>query len=216
MTDIPNRAFSMDFEQHQALIHKFARKGYGRLVQANVIIDYEDVYQEMCVTFTLALSKYDPSKGISFSAYFGRAIWHQFNRFAEREIQEKVDICSASIDDMASSGEDDSKMDFYEVVDSGQPSPEEILSSRQEAMERNAKCRSTVSKIFIRELMNPSKKVLDALAQQEEEIKGIDGRRANKEVGLQLIADAYGISNKDAKAAKKQLNKIYGLKIMLR
>lgn len=217
MTDISNRAFSTDFEQHQPLIHKFARKGYGRLIQANVNIDYQDVYQEMCLTFTLAAKKYDPARGISFSAYFGRAIWHQFNRFAEREIQEKLDICSSSVDDMAHSmGDDHNHMDIYEAIDSGDLSPEETLVAKQDALERNAMCKSTISKIFIRELMHPSQRVLDAFAEQEARLTTAANRKVPKEVDLQLIADTYGISKKDAKAAKDQLNQIYGLKITMR
>lgn len=217
MTDISGRAFSTDYEQHAPLIHKFARKGYGRLVQANVNIDYEDVYQEMCLTFTLALNKYDPARGISFSAYFGRAIWHQFNRFAEREIQEKLEICSASIDDMAHTVDsDNNSMDIYEAIASGKPSPEEVLIAKQDAVERNGMCRSAVSRIFIRELMHPSQRVLDAFAEQKERLTSAENRKAPKEIDLQLIAETYGISKKDAKAAKEQLNRIYGLKITMR
>jgi RNA polymerase sigma factor (sigma-70 family) len=108
------RAFSTEFASHEGLIHSFARKGYGRLQAARVSIDYEDVFQEMCVSFTKAKAKYDPQTGFSFSAYFGRAIWNDFNKFADRLITERVELGIINFEDMKSG--DDTDGDITEVL----------------------------------------------------------------------------------------------------
>lgn len=79
-----NRAYSTDFAAHRDLICKLARKGWGRLQAAGVVIDYDDVFQEMSLIYCKAAERYDATKGFTFTAYLGQAIWHDFNKVAQR------------------------------------------------------------------------------------------------------------------------------------
>lgn len=83
------RAYSTDFAEHQGLLSKMAYKGYLRLQQAGVATEYDEVFQEMSLIYCKAASHYDPSKGFTFSAYLGQAIWHDFNKYAEKLITDR-------------------------------------------------------------------------------------------------------------------------------
>lgn len=121
------RGYSTQYEDHQGLIHKFARKGWGRLTSLGVSIDYEDVFQEMSVTYCRAASKFDPSRGFTFSAYLGQAIWHDFNKLAQRFENELSGLGFTRIEDM---GVEDS--DFYDRLTGNVDSPEKHSMHRQE------------------------------------------------------------------------------------
>lgn len=84
-----NRAYSTEYSAHRGLINQMAYKGYLRLQQAGVAIEYDDVVQEMSLIYCKAAERFDASKGFTFAAYLGQAIWHDFNKVAEKLIQDK-------------------------------------------------------------------------------------------------------------------------------
>lgn len=80
-----NRAFSTRFEDHKGLIYTLAMRCYARLLGARITaMEFEDVYSEMCVSYTKAARGFDPSRGIGFGAYLGRACYNDFNKIAEK------------------------------------------------------------------------------------------------------------------------------------
>jgi hypothetical protein len=92
MTEAPSdtparkgRGFSTKYEDHTGLLYKFALMFHGRLQGAGITaMEFEDVRSELNVTYVKALKKYDPEKGITFTAYLGRACINDFNKVAER------------------------------------------------------------------------------------------------------------------------------------
>ncbi len=141
-----SRAFRTDFESHSNLIHSFARKGFGRLQAARVLIDYEDVYQEMCISFVKAQKMYNPDSGFSFTAYFGRAVWNDFNKLAERLIGEKVAVGMESVEDFRH--EEDDGQDIYaflSVETDSAESPEDMIEHNQEFIAHFGKCMRQLS-----------------------------------------------------------------------
>lgn len=193
MTDISpkkGRAYSTAFEDHKQLIHQMARKGYLRLQGAHISIDYEDVFQEMCVTYAKAVNKYNPEYGVTFTAYLGRAIWNEFNSFAEREITHKIELCSVSIEGALASSED-SDIDLYEVLPSDEPTPEQILEAKQ----RNKLCKDKKTRAFVAEL-----------------IKTVADPNAPEDVSFTGVARKAGLM-KDRKKIKHDIYEIYGIKL---
>lgn len=123
---VESRAYSTEFSAHKALICRMAQKGWGRLQNAGVVMDYDDVFQEMSLIYCKAAAGYDPSKGFTFTAYLGRAIWMDFNKFAEKLIN---DQCGLGLVRIESIGNDE--MDFYDLLPDSAPTPEEAcISSR--------------------------------------------------------------------------------------
>lgn len=85
-----NRAYSTEFSAHRGLISRIAYKGYVRLQQAGVSVELDDVFQEMSLIYVKAAERYDATKGFTFGAYLGQALWHDFNKYAEKLI---IDRC---------------------------------------------------------------------------------------------------------------------------
>lgn len=114
-----NRAYSTDFSAHRDLICKLAQKGWGRLQAAGVVIDFDDVFQEMSVIYCKAADRYDPTKGYTFTAYLGQAIWNDFNKVATRLTNDQCGLGLVRIGDIG-----DDEMDFYDLMPSEEPTPE--------------------------------------------------------------------------------------------
>jgi RNA polymerase sigma factor (sigma-70 family) len=198
MNDSIARGFCVDFKKHEALIHKFARKGYGRLMEMNVVIDYEDVFQEMCLAYTKATSKYDASKGITFSAYMGRVIWNEFNKFVEREQLENY----VSLDGFGSEDEGD-EADIYEAIPGNYTTPEEFLERKQETRWKNKQC-SPTARFLLKQFINPTPEVEEQFEAQE--------RKLFRDITISFIAKCNkGLDPNEVKAARKQIEHLYGV-----
>lgn len=206
-------AFSTAYEAHQGIIHKFARKGYGRLIQAGVVIDYEDVFQEMSMTYVKAAKLYNPERGISFSAYMGRAIWNQFNLFAENEILYKSQV--TSIENMVDSL-DIEDANLYETVSSDAATPEQYMEVKQDWVTNNMKCGS-IAKFIVKQIINPDQGMISRLETKQQVSRdshllkqGRGGKRAAGEVSIALIKEYFNLNPIDVRIAKKNLNNVYG------
>lgn len=222
-----SRAFDTRFEAHSALIHKLARKGYGRLLGAGVSIEYEDVYQEMCLIYSKTVHiddeghmKYDPTRGISFSAYLGRAIWNDFNKFAERQIAEVTELGLRSVEELAEQCEDDFA-NPYSAIDSGDPSPEECFEAIQEFLHGISELHRTdrVAHFLVAKLIDPSDDLVDALNRERQEAERVRASGENKrqiaprDVTLNLIARHYKLDALEVRNAKRKLSGIYGVSL---
>ncbi len=212
MSDTYRRAFDTAFEVHKGLIHKLAHKGYGRLMQAGVTVDYDDVFQEMSVTYVKAASKYNPEKGVTFTAYLGQAIWNEFNKFAEKEVNFILQV--SSIESMSGNA-DMEGADLYESIDSGIASPEEYMEVKQNYIANTAKC-SKNGRLIVKQIINPTSGLLDHLrakqqAAMQDRASGKNKRaHAPLDVSVALIADYHKMSAHDLRVAKTNLNTVYG------
>ncbi|WP_374335301.1 sigma-70 family RNA polymerase sigma factor [Methyloversatilis sp.] len=174
------RCYSTEFADHEGLIHSFARKGFGRLQAARVSIDYDDVFQEMCLSFTKAREKYNPDAGFSFSAYFGRAIWNDFNKFAERLISERVDLGLINFEDMKGEDDDGGDITEYLMLDvQFHETPESRLEDSQEFIQRFGK--------IMRQLSPVTRKVVVQFVAPSEQMKAhFIARKSQYEWGEQM------------------------------
>lgn len=154
------RGYDTSFENQKGLLHTFARKVFGRLSAANVNITYEDIYQEMCLSYTQALRTYDPSRGITFSAYMGRSVYNNINFIAKKMIRERVELGMTLFSEF-SNGDDETGFSIEEVIhneDSPSLSPEALAVRNIEVRERIAQL-SRNGKRILRELISPSDEV---------------------------------------------------------
>lgn len=148
------------FHKHERLIGKFARKGHSRLLGVGVVIEFEDVFQEMCVAFVKAADKFNPDLGFQFSTYLGRAVLMEFNKFADRLIAERMELGMHSVDEI----ERDDDGDPYEgIVNYEGVSMEDALIARVESRERIAALNAS-ERAVIRDLIKPSSELKTAFA----------------------------------------------------
>lgn len=199
------RAFSTNFDDHTGLVHNFARKGWGRMLAAHVNVEYEDVFQEMSVTFTKAVRTFDPSKGVAFTSYMGRAIWNDFNRYAQKHIDERMQLGLVSMDNIE--GEDDNY--FAESLASDERTPEESLERKQDMLEK-LRALSPTAKFLAAQLISPPAALEEAFAAHQAEAVESGGRRV---VGMTLrfIGSFYQIDARRMSAAIKELKTRYGV-----
>lgn len=202
-----------DYTKHTGLIHTFAKKGYARLMEAKVVIDYEDVFQQMTMTYVKAAQAFDAEKGVGFGAYLGRAIWNEFNRYAEKELGLVVECGMVSADAIKMGGEDD--VHLYDVVESEERTPEENLDRKQQ-MVRNIRRLNPTAKFLVAQLMSPSQELeaaFDAAMRRSEQLKaeGKIGRLMNSTMTLGFIAEHFGIKPDALREAKSELQQVYGL-----
>lgn len=213
ITNEASRGFSTRYEDHLGLIHKLARRGWGRLTSANVFVDFEDVVQEMSLTYVKAVEKYDPEYGVTFSAYLGRAIWNQFNKVAEKMIDTQVELKMTSLDAMSSNTDGDD-FDVLESIESDELSPEQYVDAMQQ-FRKNLQSLGPAAKFIVSKLINPSQDLVDALdlAQREAAIKRQNGQRAcaPREITIAFIAKHYQLDTKQVAKARKNLTDIYGV-----
>lgn len=114
------RGYSLDIADHHGLITKLAQRGLWRLQRAGVVTDFEDVFQDMSVSYVKAKLGFDALMGFTFTAYLGRAIWQDFNRVAERLINDQIGLGLVRMEDMGGD-----EIDAYELVASPASTPEE-------------------------------------------------------------------------------------------
>lgn len=79
-----------ELNQWRAFIHSTAFKAHRRLTAAGVGFELEDVEAMMIESFLKAQKTFDPEYGVGISAYAGRAMLNDFNRFAKKLIDERL------------------------------------------------------------------------------------------------------------------------------
>lgn len=193
------RLYSTKFEDHHGLIHKFARGGYSRLIGAGVSIDYEDVFQEMCISYVKAVEKYDPDTGIGFSAYMGRTVINNFNKYAERELRTHFGLGIMSVEDMALTEDHHDPLDILDV-DRDEQTVEERLIAKQE-MRLKSRFLTKNAKSVIRELINPTVKFKKF------------AKEAGQQHSIRLICRFLNLDTVERARLKIELKREFGVEI---
>lgn len=217
MTTAVNRAFSSEFSLHTGLIHTLTRKCWGRLKEAGLDeFEYEDIYQINCITYVKVAKAYDASRGVTFGAYLGRAIYNEFNKFADRVIEEKHQLGFISYDEFSSEDNDVNFLDYHNGdVDLTEVAAETI--SRETARENISKL-SSLGKLVIRELLSPTdalKKTFEGIKAHSELAKqsGEKYIRVPKSIDMRTIKLHYGFRQRDIAGLKNEFKKELGVEI---
>ncbi len=70
----------------------------------------------MSESFVRAQKTFDPTKGFSFSAYYGQSCWHNFNKWAAKLIEEKQELGLVSVEAMSIEHDAGASSDAYESI----------------------------------------------------------------------------------------------------
>lgn len=205
------------FEQNKGLLHKFTKMGFGRLQGAGVEIEYEDVFQEMTVSFIKAHRTFDSSKGFSFSAYFGRSCMNNFNKWAANLCREQRELGLIRATDM-NFGEFEDKGDvldyFYE--DGEQQSPEDMMIAIEEVRQRVGSL-SLDAKRMVLHLIAPTQSMRDVF---DEEVADAHEMRAqghnvkiSRDHNFSFIGRDLGMTPGRVSEVRKELSRVFKVKL---
>ncbi|CAG9229077.1 hypothetical protein [Burkholderia vietnamiensis] len=199
------------YTDNVGLLHTFAKKGFGRLAEAGVSVTYEDVYQQMSESLVRCIATFDESKGWKFAAYFGQSCWNNFNRWAERMIEERMRLGLVSTEALAGDGlEEDDGGDAYEFIahdEEDDDTPESLLERRQSRLKNIA-------------MLSPNAKraVSLLLHQTPEFMEFFDSTCARmalppKEVTLRMIFRFLNLKKSECDRVRAELERVYGVKL---
>ena len=105
------------------LIHAVTKSANARLVKCGVSYDYEDLFQDLSITFIKAFDKYNDNLGYKFSTYFTVAARHEANKIVDKLIAERVEGKTRSVEEMTANFDD--QADASEQIMCGGQTPEE-------------------------------------------------------------------------------------------
>lgn len=216
-TPRPNtgRGYDTSFEAQNGLIHKLARKLHSRVLATHVNMPYEDVYQEACLSYVEALRTYDPSRGITFSAYMGRAVLNNVNRIVGKHIEERVQHKVKLFSEL--SNEDDENYTPEEIFASSVAGVEETAIRSVEIRERINSLTPNARRI-IRELMSPTPQVINAHKAYIEHCaaqyaKSGRQQRTHAKLTVRLIGRYLGLTPRQMTAITREYKTVLGVSI---
>lgn len=83
---------TLRFEDYDRLCHKIAHKETNRLNAQGVRAEYEDVYQDVCLTWIKAAEKFEPDRGFRFSTYLTTAAQNNLRRSWKNRVVEPKSV----------------------------------------------------------------------------------------------------------------------------
>jgi len=221
-----SRGYSTQFEDHEDLIHKFARKAFGRLQSAHDnMMTYDDVFQEMSVAYIQAAKAWKPDYGVTFTAYLGRAIWNNFNHLADKLIERSVSVPILSIEEMEFRSRSDetiggncSFLEYLYADDDGVTESAETTVGAKEESLKNFESLSELSKQVIGELLSPSddlKMAHTALLEHAQFAQSIGEsiKPPPSQINFRFVIKHLAIQPSRATRVRDELKRVYGVQM---
>lgn len=205
---------SIKFEDYQKLVSQQAWKALTRLHALGIhSMEYEDVFQEMSLYFTIALKTFDPSKGFVFSTYLVTVMQRRFQRVIEALVEERANISSVEELEARTSSEED--FSLYEYIATSEPLIEDSVSHKQEMMAKINKL-SDRTKVVLMELTNPSAELEEEFNAKSAHIlfgreMGIARGRLASDIDFAFVCEHYGIRRDARKQVRNELKKNFGV-----
>jgi DNA-directed RNA polymerase specialized sigma24 family protein len=210
VAQVSSKAYSTKFEDHTGMLHKLAKRAWGRLQEAGVTVPYEDVFQNFCESFVRCEATFKADTGFTFSAYYGRSCWNNFNRWAEGQINEKHTLGMVSVEELGNDSDHDGGGDVLEFgdfadEDDAHESPEDILSARQES-HRAARMLTPVAKRVVALLAHNTPELLAFMDQRNARML-----KKSDNITLRVIFDFLDLAPARARAVRAELQQVYGV-----
>lgn len=205
---------TIEFKDYQKLVAQQAWKAHTRLHAFGIhSMEYEDVYQEMCVFFAIALKTFDNSKGFCFSTYLVTVMQRQFKRLVDDLIEERTHI--SSVEEIEARSGSEEGFSLYDVIASNEPLIEDDVSRKLDVMAK-LNTLSDKSKLVLIELINPSIGLQEEFEAKVAHCKfgrelGVTNGRMPQDVNLHLICEHHGLTNQDKRKIRTELKKNFGV-----
>lgn len=205
---------SIEFKDYQKLVSQQAWKALARLHALGVhSMDYEDVFQEMCLNYTVALKTFDPSKGFVFTTYLVTVMQRRFNRIVESLVEERRHI--TSVEEIESSASSDGDFSLYDMVATDEPLIEDRIAHEADVMAKVNKL-SAPARGILMELINPSAELEDNFQAKLAHIRfgrelGVANNRMSSDLNINFVCEHYGITGMAKKRIRDELKSNFGV-----
>lgn len=154
------------YKSNMGMVHAVSKKGFGRLCSLGVSIDYEDVFQEMSVTFINAYNRFDESKGWKFSTYFYTSAFNRLNSWIADISSERIKHGVISIEEISSFTEEGSDMSSVILNDEDADTPDSRYATQQ-FLSHADKILSPLASLILGWTILPPEALLEQLRQAE-------------------------------------------------
>jgi RNA polymerase sigma factor (sigma-70 family) len=194
-----NEKFANDgsYASVEAQLHRLAMKCYARVQAMGLGMDFDDVLQEMNMTYVRAKATWNPEKGVRFSTYCQTACMNNFNQRIERQVKDRTEMGMISYDEALGDRPEDAGDDALEylvgdvnAVDSAESQMEIV----QEARARLARLTPGTQRLILAFLM--------------------DERDRGGEPGSKLrdLAAKVGLTGEDLQRTKREVHATFGVR----
>lgn len=195
-----------DYRQYELLIHKFARKQHKALLLSGVTDQcYEDVFQEVALSFVAAKRKFNEKLGYRFSTYACNAAMKNFLQFIKR--LRKHSDNRLYLEELTDSENEFSWEELIAKEGGDECSPSMKMRIARERISELSKD----AKVVVRELLYPSselKKMHFAKLEYSRMAKLYGGKapRVSEEIDIQFIFQHYGVKTEKRRSILKELS----------
>lgn len=175
-----NQNATRSIEQFWPMINRYTYKFHQRAVGLGSPLDYDDVRQELCLTFTKCKASYDETKGASFMNFVISAWFNEMNRIFRKDQRNREEGLTLHA---VQGGDDEESYNLFDVVDSGWATPEQNLEALS-SIEFTLNGLSDQARVLVETLLNPPESVCEQYDLRE---CGVDQRRADESGTLRHV-----------------------------
>lgn len=147
------------FDDYKRLLMSMARRVQRRCHAAGAkSVQFEDIFQEMCVAYVFATHRYNSELGVPFGAFLVRGVSLHINRWVQREIGQKL-LAPFDLDFTADKDEDGGSLQEV-IADPNAEDPEDRVIE-EDCWNRAMALASPRTRQFLQILRDPPPKVVD-------------------------------------------------------
>lgn len=189
--------------ENMGLVHKMAKKVWGRVAAFDTSLEYEDLFQEAQAVYVKAETGFDPQRAVKFSTYASQAILHRLNYLADTAIQEaRFEVSSLQKD------KDGNDVEIFELMEQTlAPSTFEDDVIKSDYLGKIFEKLSPVAKVLFRETYFPSELMINQFRAKEAYLKKI-GKSRKRYFYLNTVAEFLlkgGLSEESVNKAKRDI-----------
>ncbi len=157
------------FEGNYKLLHKLCHSYAKKAKMAGLTLDYDDLYQEACLTWLRARKAFDPSKNFRFTTYMGVAVAHRLGSSLNRAFEDRrILVKQIGLDEDSESQE--SWLDSIASEVGAELSPDEEIE-REELREAVYLNLSPAARMVLSLMDETPKEVIEELVATQEKSK---------------------------------------------
>jgi hypothetical protein len=119
--------------QYERLFHLFAARLMPRVKAARLSLEYDDLMQEIRMTWMACVRGFDPQRGIKFVTYFSNAVRHNWQAIYGKYHDELLDTATTTID---SNKDDGFANSIFDVIENMDAIPQDEAIIRRESIEK--------------------------------------------------------------------------------
>jgi len=143
------------WERNYRLLHHLCRSYMARAKSYGLNVEYDDLFQEAALAYTLAQRTYDPRRNFKFTTYMGRAAVNRLGRYLAQELDRRRHQM-----ELGAPAEDETQLEQLEAL--GAQEVDDVAEYIDRDMHRKA----------MYERLSPmARKVLEILEDPPEEIR---------------------------------------------